>query len=347
MPKGSTVIFLAEVTDREATIKADIKKFNKIYNTNLEEDYDISFACYQSAYKWENKHFNLVIADEIHNSLTAQYYKFYLLNTFDAIVGLSATIDRESIIDENAKVNPELNKGDLIDRLAPVVYSITLEEAVDDDLVSDFEVLVLNSVLEGEEKKIYDSITRQIEKCTNAYKFRALTRKRAWTMYNITSKIHICKALVDRLTKNFKVILFGNSLDSLLDITPYTVSSRYNKKENDEIKKKFDEGEINVIASFKKLKQGANLEGANIAILHSYYSVSLDYIQRVGRILRKGKNNYRAVIILRNRWTVEDRWLHKMIKDSPKEIINFDTVDELLKYIDERTNVDDLQNISR
>lgn len=51
-PKGSSVLFLAEVRDREETLYKEIEKFNSIYNTDLKSDYKITFACYQSAYKW-------------------------------------------------------------------------------------------------------------------------------------------------------------------------------------------------------------------------------------------------------------------------------------------------------
>ena len=63
IPKGSSILFLAEVTDREQTIKEDIIKFDNIYKTKLLKDYNLHFACYQSAYKWKDKRIDLVIAD--------------------------------------------------------------------------------------------------------------------------------------------------------------------------------------------------------------------------------------------------------------------------------------------
>jgi superfamily II DNA or RNA helicase len=64
-PKGSKVVFLAETTQRELDLNMDIIKYNKIYDRNVKEDYQFEFMCYQTAYKLENNHYNLIIADRV------------------------------------------------------------------------------------------------------------------------------------------------------------------------------------------------------------------------------------------------------------------------------------------
>lgn len=61
--KPKSVLFLAETTLREKNIHDDLIKFQSLYN--IQFDCEISFACYQTAYKWTNTHHEMVVADEI------------------------------------------------------------------------------------------------------------------------------------------------------------------------------------------------------------------------------------------------------------------------------------------
>ena len=85
-------LFLAEQKDRLDDLIKDIAKFNVINDCNVMEDYNLQFQCYQTVYKWKEFQLGLVICDEIHDSLTPEYFNFYLNNTFEAILGLSAKV---------------------------------------------------------------------------------------------------------------------------------------------------------------------------------------------------------------------------------------------------------------
>mgnify|MGYP002684185793 FL=1 len=89
------------------------------------------------------------------------------------------------------------------------------------------------------------------------------------------------------------------------------ISSRNSEKKNTEIRDMFDKGEIKNIASFKKLKQGANLSNLDNIIITSYYSSTKDLIQRVGRLRKAGKR-VGNVIILVTKGTKEEDWFLKM-----------------------------------
>jgi len=65
MDKNDSVhLFLAETTERKKDLLEDIKLFNKLFNCNVLKDYNLKFYCYQTVYKWKDKSFGLVIADE-------------------------------------------------------------------------------------------------------------------------------------------------------------------------------------------------------------------------------------------------------------------------------------------
>ena len=105
LPKTAKILFLAEVKDREIELRNELKKL-KVTHKNVE------FACYQSAYKCKNKKYDLVIADELHDSLTRSYSLFYENNTYKYILGLSATVDIKAWADEDNKIT----KGDMLDK---------------------------------------------------------------------------------------------------------------------------------------------------------------------------------------------------------------------------------------
>jgi superfamily II DNA or RNA helicase len=146
--------------------------------------------------------------------------------------------------------------------------------------------------------------------------FRISSRRRADLLYSLPSKVESINQILAELKG--KTIIFGNDLKALEEITPNVVrsakkgeSAKDRESENSLIRQKFDNGDIDVIASFKMLKQGANLKGIDNVILMSYYSKERDLLQRVGR-LRKDGNRIGTVIIPVTVGTQEEKWFAKM-----------------------------------
>ena len=89
LPKGSKVLFLAETSQRKFDLHNDIEFFKKLFKYDLLAEHELTFMCYQSAYKLIKTNWDMVCADEIHMSLTPEYSKFFQNNTYTAILGLS------------------------------------------------------------------------------------------------------------------------------------------------------------------------------------------------------------------------------------------------------------------
>ncbi len=51
LPKGSKILFLAETSQREIDLEKDIKFFKKLFKYDLRKEHELTFMCYQSAYK--------------------------------------------------------------------------------------------------------------------------------------------------------------------------------------------------------------------------------------------------------------------------------------------------------
>jgi len=352
MPKNDKLhLFLAETTERKKDVYADIKKYNKIFNRDVLKDYNLQFYCYQTAYKWKGYEFGLVIADEIHDALSLAYSKFFIKNKYDAIIGLSATIIRKTTYEVNDKI---FTKGSLLDKIAPICYKYTLAQGHRDNTARHLNIYVINHTLDDKNKTVKSGSKKNTFYQTEqkAYSYWDNQHKRSWfiddpdlkerkiqitaykrkqLLYNLESKIYAVKILLKALKS--KTIIFGNSIDALLKITPNVISSRNNDSVNDYIRKQFDSNKINVIGSFKKLKQGANLVGIDNCIIMSFYSNYKDLIQRVGR-LRKNADKVGHVFIFVTKNTQEEIWFNRMVQNQKElNLINCDSVEDCINKL--------------
>ena len=350
MPRDDKIhLFLAEVTDRKKDIYDDIIKYNKIFKRDVLNDYKLEFHCYQSAYKWENKEFGLVIADECHEVLSPAYSQFFFNNKYDAIIGLSATINKNTeYIDDNGNV---FTKGDLLNKIAPICYKYNLNQAKEDKTTRKLNINVIFTELNNQtkyikagnakkrffqtEKASYDYWDKEFKKSLfiadeelKSKKIIITSNKRQTIIYNSLNKIQAVKDIINKLES--KVLVFANSLDSLLKVTPNVISSRNNDEKNDILKEQFNNNKLKTIGSFKKLKQGTNIDNLDNVILMSYYGTSLDFIQRIGRLRDDGTVGNVFILLTKN--TQEETWFRNMLDGFNTDNIKyFKNINEFIK----------------
>ena len=105
-------------------------EFTKWGHTDIFEK-NVEAVCIQTACKYEDNHYDLVIADEIHNYIPVTddyvYYKFFENNNIDKLLGLSASIEADLL--------PKLKL------IAPIVFTMSINKAVDLGLVAPFTVI--------------------------------------------------------------------------------------------------------------------------------------------------------------------------------------------------------------
>jgi len=110
---------------------------------------DVIFTCYQTAYKCEDHHYNIVVCDEIHLGLSPEYRKFFENNTWDRLLCMTATIPEEE------------EYAEYLNSLAPIVYKITLNQCVKLGLVSPYNIICVPVKLTSNEQKEYDKAQKQ------------------------------------------------------------------------------------------------------------------------------------------------------------------------------------------
>ena len=355
LKKNSRILFLAETTLREETLYEEIKKFKKLFKYDLLKHHKLEFKTYQSAYKLKDHHYDMVCSDEIHDSACPVYAKFYFNNKYDAILGLSASIEDTKYEGVNGLI---YTKRDILNIIAPISYTYSIEDGQRDGTGRKLNIYIVENQLDEEKNVLmqfktcrfytselerYNKLNESIEKANEdgdyvrkSKKLRYLTSQRADLLYNINSKTTIIKRLLNQI--NGKSIVFGNSIDSLLSITDNTVCSRNSKTKNQEIIDSFNKGTIKTIASFKQLKQGANLNCIDNVILHSYYGIEKDFIQRCGRSRRNIAGDPANIYIIVTKNTQEEIWFRKMLEAYPSAKI------KKLKY-DHTNRFEEIQEI--
>ncbi len=341
--------FFAEVTDRKLDLIKQIKLYNQIFNRDVLADYNLHFTTYQGAYKWKGRKIGLGIFDEVHELCTPEYSKLYYNNHFKAIIGLSATIDKETYYESINRF-----KIDLINDIAPICFTYSLDDGLKDGTSRQLDIYIVYNHLNNIDKTIkagsktksfyqtekaaYDywekvfkknvsehidyskgvnesqsSYSHRVNKAedTKNIKIRSAASRRSKLLYKLPSKIPI----VEKLLQNIKgkSIVFGNDIDALLKVTKNVVSSRNKADVNNKIRDDFDNNKIQVIGSFKKLKQGANLESLDNCIIMSYFSKELDLKQRLGRLRDDGTIG--KVFIIVTKETQEMVWFDKMFEN--------------------------------
>ena len=355
MPLDRTIkhLFLAEQKDRLRDFISDVAKFNKIYNCNVLQDYNIEFQCYQTVRNWSGKKFGLVIADEIPDSISPMNYKFYVNNKAEAILGLTAMFNENifySVNEDNSlsEIFKELivSKGQMLNKYAPICYKYNINQGQKEGTSRKLNIFIIESylnqvdknVLAGNSKhkfyqtehsayKYVDTLFKQTinsehtDKNIDFYNWSEkrdlelfrLASKRANLLYNLPEKVSIVKKLLKEIKE--KTVIFGNSIKQLELITPNVVASKNSDERNNTLRSMFDKDMIKTIASFKKLVQGANLEKAGACIIMSYYSSEIGFIQKIGR-LRQDGDKEGNVFILHTLETQETIWLNKMMENA-------------------------------
>lgn len=334
---GDKVWFFAETNAREDTLYEELEKYKKISKVDLKKLLDFEFHCYQA----NPEGYRMVdIYDEIHDALTPKYKKNIENSPAKYKIGLSATIPKNTNLYSNEIVYKQqgkvyqteeerekgietfINKGQVLEQLCPICFTYTLEQGIEEGILSPFQTYVIEHKLDKTKKNIklwkskegfgseYDYYTKRAKMKSNwalpVYMRQRLGKEMTIFLYNLDSKVEVAKALLNKLEG--KTIIFGTRLDHLEKITPNVVR----EKNFQELRDKFNSDEIKEIASSKKLKQGITLKGITNCIVVSYFSKSSDIVQQLGRIVRHVEGKIANLYIFVTNDTFEEKWFEQM-----------------------------------
>jgi superfamily II DNA or RNA helicase len=309
----------------------DNEWINEFYAWNLMHLLgQVEFECIQTAYKMSNRHWNVVVIDEIHTTLSPEYRKFYHNNTWNRIYGLTATVPEN----EEYKI--------LLGKIAPIIYTTNTKDALNLGLISPYKVFNLGISFTAEEAKAYNKIDSMynaavsklggiFEAFRNAtlYKnkgnseqkkwaniFYVMMQKRKQLCYNAHNKIKTIKQIIEKFPDR-KGLVFSESIDFAEGVQEaigdecVTFHSKLKASDRKTVLTAFSSGYKRIISSVKALNVGFNVPDCSLGICAAGSSKALDNIQRRGRTVRMQEGKTAIYVNLYVKGSQEVKWVRK------------------------------------
>src|SRR5712692_81380 len=275
----------------------------------------VTICTYDSAYIRAGElgnRFSLLIFDEVHHLPGESFRQIAEMFTAPYRMGLTATYEREDMLHQEL---PRLIGG--------IVYQLKPEDLTGKYL-SDFRLERINVELTPEEKaeykKNYRMFTQYLEKnriwLNSPMAFRRfimrssrdplarlalLARNRAMSVaFNSEAKLDKLEEIL-RSNADDRILIFTQHNDLVYKISrrfllPF-ITHTTGKEERFEVLKGFREGSYRAIVTSKVLDEGIDVPEASIGVIVSGTGSSREFIQRLGRLLRKSEGKGQARLI--------------------------------------------------
>lgn len=299
-------------------------------------------VCYTSLHKMTAGNWHLVILDEVHH-ITPANAPFFEYNTVLRILGLTATFPSNRSGLSADVVDMDAIKYEILMDLCPPVYKMTVDQAVEQGIVADFEVKVCKFYLDAVTKNIpggtvkkpfittekvqYGYLTRQlsffamkasIKPSMRGAMFPWMQRRMAF-IYNLPSKMRLAKQCLERLQENGKrTIVFCGSIEQSNELCGNQV---YNSQTDDVMLQKFQNKEIDTLGAVRALDEGINLVDVDHALVVSLTSKERAITQRIGRVIRQRDGHKGLIVVLIALQTVDEKWYESAFENFDRKRI--------------------------
>jgi superfamily II DNA or RNA helicase len=348
IPKTRPKVFIFSEIDGEVAgslMLTEAEKFTKIFKKDPRKDFYLKFVTYQSMPTEER---DVDIYDEVDKALTEVFSKNIINSPSQFGLGLTGTVENVATV-YLGKVDPDLhgnirqsddltakgeitdfiNKGQLMEIICPCVSIYTLDQGVQEGLLSNYELIKVNHTLDAvirdtkiwakskalsSEFQAYHTWKSHIQNCRTKGRVQAAKatgRKMAAFLWECESKAVHAKQLMDKiLAEGGRVIIFGERINQLKKITPNVAM----KENTNDLIEAFNSGKIDVIATAKKLERRVTLEGVTHGIFVGFTSSSSSFVQRLGRLVRYLEGKTGKIYVLVTEGTLEEKWYNEMRK---------------------------------
>jgi len=321
---------------RDIQWKKELEKWNAGALTNK-----VQFECINTAYKYKDKEFDLVIADEVdvfvpNDDLlfenSSKFYKFFMNNKIKNLVGFTAEVP--------------FNKRRAINSIAPVLFKMNINEAVSEGFISNFKILNFPVKLTEKEQEEYDvnqekylfleeelggvmdayynaqTLMKNKDgglETSRAYAYMSCVRTRSNILMYAKNRIPLVNQFIDYMNK--PVIVFNEYIDLANEVRKIRL------KKNDTVcfhnkitpksrrinnLKEFSDSHspINVLSTVKAINRGYDVPKVKFGIVASSGdSQKYIFIQRIGRVLRLDDELDSLIIQLYVPNSQDEKWL--------------------------------------
>lgn len=318
----------------------------------------VNFICHASNAKVDIESYTGIIIDEVQLCADSEVHGYIInhIHLFPQVKFLCLTGTKPK----------DKNKLDNLLRVAPEAFELTLNEAVELKLVSEYTINVIDIPFSGDELMKYKKAQQGFVYYTNLLgKFDAFEKaktildnpqsspmdKRNATMLftairnrksiaqNAKQKLTVAKQLVDLFPEHYTITFsetnnFTTSLHKLCGDRAVMFHSKMKESEKTDALKLFADRRTkkNIINSTKALSEGYNVPVINMGIVTAFTSKANTIIQRITRACRyiEGKRAILFILVVPN--TQEEQWLKNALKDvsNVRYFDSFETYKSLL-----------------
>lgn len=331
---NANAIVLTPLIDLKDQTKEEFKKWG--YGDVLDR---VEFECIQTAYEWSDRHYTVVAADEVHLMLTPEYFRFFEANTYEKLFCCTATVPTQPL------------KSLLLQSIAPVYYTFSLDQSVKAEFVAPYDIYCTPIKLTSEEDKEYKQIQRnytyykgllgdweafqnskdifdeadwftalpeaeQKEMKKNAFIFMGLVRKRKTFLMGVKAKKLLTHTVATVYEPDASIFLFNGTnkiSDEIIKGLPKAKS--YHSGMTKSVRKSrledFKKGKIRILSTTMAANTGISVDVASVGILNGINSSEITMVQRVGRLLRKEEGKRAKIIIPYLVDSQEEKWIAK------------------------------------
>ena len=283
---------------------------------------DVTVTTYESAYRHMDRYgnrFGLLIFDEVHHLPAATYSHIPEMSIASHRLGLTATYQRLDGL-----------HGKLERLIGDIVYEKSIKE-LEGEHLAEYEIVRIAVDLTPKEKRAYQEHQKRYETFIrekgvkfygadredflkqSAYDPEARRAFLAWfesrkIVMGAQEKLKILESLLKRHASD-RLLIFTESNDLVYEISETflvpALTHHTKTHERKWILDSFRKGKISVVVTSKVLNEGVDVPNANVAIILSGSASPVEHVQRLGRILRKGKDKQAVLYELVTRGTKE------------------------------------------
>lgn len=265
------------------------------------------FCCHASIHK--QSHFDTLVIDEIHSCISEIRLEGIKQIKANRIIGLSGSLGNKA--KEILKEKLEL----------PVLLEHTVDNAVENNIISDYEIYIHQIPMSLQETNKYNSLSSRVAWAKNNGNSKQLffaSLGRARFLYNINSKNDYAKKLINNFDR---CILFAN----LISVSNSICGVSYHGKSKENTLQLFQEEKINQLGLVKLASEGQTFINLDTVVIVGINSSEISMIQRALRALNLDKESKLANIhLIVSKNTVEsDKWLPTALQSFNKDKIKY------------------------
>lgn len=323
----TTINIIEKLKPKSILIAYPDNKIKDSWKTDFEkrgfDDSGVTYTTHLSLKKYTENLYDLVVIDEIHLLSEAQIEAAReLLEINISVLGLTGTMTTWT----ERTLSEELD--------LPVVATYSIEKAIEEGVIVDYEITVVHVPLDNKRKNNYKGKVRTEKAQFDAYGWviNSLEAQGKSTMFLRLARMRIIQNSVAKMEKT-RELLKKHKDERVLVFCGVTkiadqlgIPSYHSKKEEKQIFNDFVSGKGNHLAVVKIGNTGVTYKPLNRVIINYFDSNAENLAQKINRCMAMEYNNPEKkaqIYIVCSNEDVEAKWLKKALEFFEKSKIKF------------------------